>query len=297
MTEGHDRLLAFQDRRTVLRRDLDPGQPSVRLLKTGQLRAEVNLAAKRKDFGADILHHADQNVRSNVRLGVVGDALVRTGLRKLTQDPALSLVFRTGIQLPVGEGTGAALAKLDVALGIQNSGLPKPFHRRAPGLCVLTAFDHDRFAAGHCQSQSSKHPAGAEADHDGPLFRQRFRLRDPVIERLCRAHAGISALSEHLVFAVPGRDVHRVEPADVLLFPCVQGPAPDFQTRDLRGLDSECVRGKYDQTVWIVPRRNGYISYRQHFVRNSPANCPDDQAHCRLYPPQSPSTSKTSPAA
>ena len=84
----------------------------------GDLCAKANLTAQRNDPAADILHNRQQYVSTHMGLGIVEDILPGSGLHELLQNPADSGVVDSGIELAVGEGTGAALAELDVAHGI-----------------------------------------------------------------------------------------------------------------------------------------------------------------------------------
>ena len=89
---------------------------------------------------------------------------------ELGQDLAAEMagVLDPAVELAVGEGAGAALAELDVGLGVEHAPAPQP-----PG--VLGAFAHhlaavedDRPEAHLREDQADEQAAGAGADDDGP---------------------------------------------------------------------------------------------------------------------------------
>jgi hypothetical protein len=136
--------------------------------QVGDVLLETNLAPQRHDLGAHLLDHADQAEGADVRLADVQDLFGRAGLDELGEHLA-GQVTRVGDlapELAVGEGAGAALAKLHVGLGVQLALAPQ-----APGVLGalahrLAALQHDRAQAHLRQDQRGEDAAGAEADDD-----------------------------------------------------------------------------------------------------------------------------------
>jgi len=73
-----------------------------------------------------------QHIGAYVGLGVREDALRRAAAHQRLHNEPVAHVTGAGVQLPVGKRTGAALAELDVALGVQCAAAPEALHVRLP---------------------------------------------------------------------------------------------------------------------------------------------------------------------
>lgn len=91
---------------------------AVPILQPGQLGLEPDFAPQSLHPAAQVLHHGEQHIGPHMRFGVKENFFLCAALNQLLQDPAVPGVVGAGVQLPVGEGSGAALPKLDVAPGI-----------------------------------------------------------------------------------------------------------------------------------------------------------------------------------
>src|SRR5690242_8987623 len=99
-------------------------------VEIGDLRAEAILAAQILDGLADALDDGDEAKGADVRLGDVQDLVRRAGLDEFRQHFAAVVVriLDLAIELAVRERAGAALAELDVRLGVKYRAAPQ-----APG--------------------------------------------------------------------------------------------------------------------------------------------------------------------
>ena len=116
---------------------------------------------------AQVLHHGEQHIGPHMRFGVKENFFLCAALNQLLQDPAVPGVVGAGVQLPVGEGSGAALPKLDVAPGIQAAGLPEGLNQTVAGGGVLPRSGPGA-GSGLRQNQSGKHTGRPKTRHNRP---------------------------------------------------------------------------------------------------------------------------------
>ena len=282
----------------------DGGEAAAGAGNAGQAAAELHAAAQCFNAAAQRLHHRHQYVGPNVGFGVQQDVVPGAGLVKLLQDPANAGITDAGIQFAVGESAGAALPKLDVAGGIQPAGFPKGFHFAPAGFSVLAPFQHNGPEAGFRQHQRGKYAAGAEPGHHGPDVGLPCRRWDPVFIPVGKGELRrISKPPQQLRFILPHRNVHGVYQTDVAAFPGVHGFFLQLQLPDLLHGDPQLAGGQLPQLRLVLSWTQGEITDTDHKAAPPspaaarPARRPEDQAHCRLKPPQSPSMSSTSPQA
>ena len=144
----------------------DAGQPSVLLLKTGEGRVEVHLAAQSFDLPADGGDNAPEQVGAHMGLLLPGDLRRGTVLQKHLGDKAAELIPDAGGQLAIRKGARAALAKLDVGIGVQLTSGREVLHRLHTLVQRGAALQHDGLVALPGQQQRRKQTRRAQpADH------------------------------------------------------------------------------------------------------------------------------------
>ncbi len=256
-------------------------EPAVFGSKPRQLRAEADLAAQRLDAPPQILHDLKQHIRSDVGLGVIEDLLLRARADELLQHPPAALVFRAGVQLSVGKGSGAALAELYVRFRVERAAVPEGLHLFPALRRGLAAFQNDRAQSRHGKHQCREHPRRAEAGDDRPFFA--LRVRHVIAVRLFPRDLRTAAAAQNGALPAAERHVDRVDPAQLRLLPRVQRTPEDLQGGDVRRLHPQALRRMIAQRVLIVRLRQNNIPDPNHSIPlNSPARRPDDHAHCKL---------------
>ncbi len=161
-------------------------------------------------------------------LGVDQNLLRCAAGHQLLQDPAVTQILGAGIQLSVGEGTGAAFPELHVGKGVQIPAGPKPLHILGPALHRPALLQYDGTQTGLRQDQRAEKTGRAGAHHDRRPGRQTDRRRRGTI-RLRRSIAGnflAAGPPQHGGFA-PDLRSHRIYHAD--FFPGVHAAAQDVQ--------------------------------------------------------------------
>ena len=156
--------------------DLQAGDAALGEGEGGDLMAEAHFSAQLEDSLPQHLHHGEQYVGTHMGLGIIENFRVGACGGKLREHPLPPGILRAGVELPVGEGTGAALAKLHVALWIQLAGFEEFFHHLVPRLGVVAALKYNRTEPGFGQHQRGKHAAGAKAHHHRTMGGRYFRL-------------------------------------------------------------------------------------------------------------------------
>ena len=156
---------------------LQTGKLSILGAQACDLGIEANFTAQGNDPLADILHHGQQHICAHMGLGIIENILPGTGLHKLLQNPADSGVVDTGVQLAIGEGSGTALAKLDIASDIKNAGFKEFLYLFMAGFRILAPFQNQGLPSGNGQHQRRKHTGRAKAHNYRTLFRLRNVFR------------------------------------------------------------------------------------------------------------------------
>jgi hypothetical protein len=174
---------------------------------------KANLAAELLDLVAHLLDHADQPEGADVRFADIKDFRRRAGFDKFLEHLAAVVlgVLDLAVELAIGKGAGAALAKLDVRLGVEHLLSPQPpgiLRALADGLATL---EDDRPEAALRQNQRGKDAGRAKADDDRSR-RQRYRcLSDEVIAHVRRPlHPRIVGETGEHGLLVGQRDVDAV---------------------------------------------------------------------------------------
>ena len=137
-------------------------------LKSRQARAEADFAAEAQHLFPQVLNDVEQHICPDVRFGVVEDLLLRTEAYKLLKHPAAALVLRAGVELAVGKRTCAALAELDVALGVQRAATPEALDLFPAQRCGVAALEHEGPQPRLRQHEGGEHACRAEADGVDP---------------------------------------------------------------------------------------------------------------------------------
>ena len=281
VADGQNDLTAIQVQSIPVLHEFHARQGIAVLQKGRQPRAKPHFPAQLADPAAQVLHHMKQNIRAHMGLGIIQNFFLRAKADKLLQNPSSTFVFRAGVQLAVGKGSGAALTELNIALRVQYAVAPEALHLFLPLLGALTALQDDGPQTGPCKDQRGEHPGRAEAHDHRALVRGFFR--DMVVIGIGLTDFAISILPQQLSLSAAQRHIHRVDPAQERLFPCVQRAAEDGQRRDVRRPHMQRLSRQIEQGVLVVLRRQGQVPYPYHrLLLSSPARCPDDQAHCRL---------------
>ena len=97
-----------------------------------QPRAEADVRPGLGQLPAQAAQGDVQHVRAHMGSGVREDALRRAAAHQRLHNEPVAHVTGAGVQLPVGKRTGAALAELDVAFGVQRAAAPEALHVRLP---------------------------------------------------------------------------------------------------------------------------------------------------------------------
>ena len=206
----------------------------------------------------------EQHVRPDVRFGVVENFLLRTEAHELLKHPAAALVLRAGVELAVGKRACAALAELDVALGVQRSAAPEALDLFPAQRCGVAALEHEGPQPRLRQHEGGEHACRAEADDHGPL---RCGAAGNMVDiwRLPRDLCAAAA-AQHGPLAAAERDVHGVDPAEVRLFAGVKGAAENVQRSDVRCADMQGLRRMIIQLGDVVRLRQDQVTNAKHGV-------------------------------
>ena len=121
-----------------------------------QLMLEAHLTAQGGDLLPHGAHHMAKNVGADVGLVGVGDVLRRAMFDKGIKDMADAGVADAGGQLAVGEGPGAALAKLDVGGAGELPRPPEVLHIGGALVHVPAPFQHHGPQPGPGQGQGGE---------------------------------------------------------------------------------------------------------------------------------------------
>ena len=297
VTDGEDGVVTVDDLAAL---QLQPRQLSAFAADARHLAVEADLAAKPDDGVPQILDHRQQHIGAHMGLGVIEDVLPGAAFDELLQDPADSGIVDAGVQLAVGEGPRAALAELDIASWIQLSGGEKVFNLGIAAGGVLAPFQHQGPKPRPGQDQGSEHARGAEAHHHRALGRGHIAFGDLIIGNGGHRSPLAAGLADQLLLIAIDHHIDGVDDLDIRLFPGVHAALYELEPPDLgRGDPQELGRLELELAD-VMLRRQGNIPNSDHNVSlpaDSPARRPELHAHCRLWPPQSPSISSTSPQA
>ena len=162
----------------------DAHKSSVFSLQSGERGVEVHLAAQRFDLLADGGNDTAQQVGAHMGLLLPCDLCRGTVLQKHLGDKITQFIPDAGGQLAIREGARAALAELDVGVGVQLTGGGKVLHRLHTGIQRRAALQHDGAVALPCQQQGRKQPRRAQSAHHRAV---RKRLRTRVQGKVCPA--------------------------------------------------------------------------------------------------------------
>ena len=93
---------------------------------------------------------------------------------ELAKDLSYSAVLNSRCELSVGKSTCAALAELNVRIGIKHPVLPKGINAFRSLINPLTTLDYQRLQACPCKHQRSEHSRRPEADNNRSKLRRSF---------------------------------------------------------------------------------------------------------------------------
>ena len=128
--------------------------------------------------------------------------------------------MRTGIELPVREGSCAAFPELDVAFRVQGPSGLKTVNGLTAGESVLPAFQDDGAEPGLCEHKRGKHPRRPEADYHRALFGRAGG--NNIGHRMIRRDIPIPAAAQKLFLVSLHRDAHGADKMDAIFLPRVQ---------------------------------------------------------------------------
>ena len=131
---------------------------------------EPHLTAQGNDLLPDAADDAAQKIGAHV--GLLPPCNIRRGavLQKCVGHKGTERVAHAGGQLAVRESACAALAKLDVGVQVQLTGLFKMFYGLDALVQFGTAFQHQRVKTVAGQQQRSEKPRRAKTDDDRAAF-------------------------------------------------------------------------------------------------------------------------------
>ena len=98
---------------------INPADTIIISFDAGHRGFKHHRTAKRYDLFSDVADGDFQLVRADMRFGVVQNLVRRAVADEFLQHLALAVVLRTGVELSVGERTGAAFAETVVRFGIK----------------------------------------------------------------------------------------------------------------------------------------------------------------------------------
>ena len=152
------------------RRGSNAAQRAAAGLQAGQRRVKVYFPAKVFDLSADAGNNAAQQVSAHMGLLPPGDIRRGAVLQKGVRHKAAQRIPHAGGQLAVRECSCAALAKLDIGVGVQRAGLLKLLHSGHTVRQGRTALQHNGVVTIAGQQQGRKQPRRAKADHHRAVF-------------------------------------------------------------------------------------------------------------------------------
>ena len=192
--------------------------------------AEAELRAQREEVLPQVLQHGVEPIRAHMGLGVDENVRVGAVFREAFQNPAVAGVLRPGVQLAVGEGARAALAKLDVGGGVEASGFPEGLHVPPPLLHALAPFQHNGPRAALCQHQRAEQSRRARAHHHGAQPWGFHRSGQRVDRGNIAGDVLIPAPPQRRCFVF---DAHRHRPDQPYTLPGVHGAPQNAKARQL----------------------------------------------------------------
>ena len=225
-----DHLPGWQGVRPLWAGHVHGGQTPVLRADPVQPVTEANVRTVALELPAEILQGDVEIVGAHVGLGVGEDSVRRAAGHHPFQDPPVAQIPGAGVQFSVGEGPGAAFAKLDVGLGVQRPAVPESLHIPDAPLRGLAPLQQDGPSAAQGQDQSGEETRRAGAHHDGPNLRRGDGPGQSVELRLVDADPTIPAAPQDALL-VSHPDGQRIDQHRFL--PGVHRPAQYLQGEDL----------------------------------------------------------------
>ena len=186
----------------------------------GQLHGKENIPAQRSDLLPDGSDDLGKPIRADMGPGQIKDFLRRAVGMQFIQYELASRVLDARGQLPVGKGPRAALAKLNVAFGVQLPRLREHGCGFLSFLHPLAPLQNDGAQPGPGQRQGGEHAPRAEPGDHGPKPPVLSPHRRRRVGRLYGGgDAGLQGF-EQLFFPFQGH-VHRHHEMHVSLVPGV----------------------------------------------------------------------------
>ncbi len=105
-----------------------------------------------------------------MRFGVPQDIARRARFDEGLENQAMGGILGSRIELSVREGPRAAQAKLDIALGVEDTLLKKEVNRLRAAKCRVTTLDKQGLKARFGKGEGGKEAGTTSADNDGTLL-------------------------------------------------------------------------------------------------------------------------------
>ena len=209
-------------------------------------------------------------------------------------------------EFSVGECAGSALPELHIGRGVKKPRLPVFLDIPLSVLDAAAPLEEERPVTVLRQHQRAEKSRGTGPDHDGAalhlltaLVREAVRLRvhgRDLSPAKFRRELSVRAEAPAQIH------IHRVDIEELGLFAGVHRVPADLITKRLSAPEPESFSYFALQSLPAVPAGKFHLGNSYHlvpllsFAALLPAIHPLVIAHCRLYPPQIPSTSRSSPA-
>ena len=222
---------------------------------------------------------------------------------------AAQRIFYQGVEFSVGKGPRSAFAELHIGTGIQNPGLPEMLHLLPALLHRVSPFQNHRTEACLRQKQAAEQSRRPAADDHRRHPQNLFPASGKHV-RVVFGQADLRASGPLYRLFFPVRfHIQRIDIVNLILFSRVAGLSANGQRPYGFRRNPQHPGRFFIQILPGVVHRHLYLADSYHrfrsfpvfrsraaFAAQMPASRPLDQAHCRLYPPQMPSTSRISPA-
>ena len=175
-------------------------------------------------------------------------------------------IVDTGVQLAVGESTGAALTKLDIALSVQFTGLEEMLHLFMAALGILTPLQDDGTQTVDCQNQRRKHAGRTKAYHHRPMLGKSLGFGHFIVGYRGKAGALAAGILQNLFFIAVHGHINGVDDADVRLLSGIHRPPDNLQFAHLGSRDSQQLCCLIGQLRHIMLRVHGNFAYSNHIL-------------------------------
>ena len=205
--------------------------------------------------------------------------------------PAYALIAYAGAELTVGKRSGSALAELNIAFGVELSARSEGIYLLFSRFGISAALEDDGSQSRHAQHQRREHSGRAEAGYD--RARIRAALGDKVLSFFVQSKVFAPAFCRYPILVVY-IDRNGIQPVYIVFPPCIERTLYNFKAPYRPSGHAHFTRSLCSELILALTDIEPQVSYKYHFP-SLPAVTPLAHAHWRLKPPQSASTSSSSP--